>query len=107
MAEFFPLQFPAIPGNDAAGVAHGLGQGVEGTSLGDRVFGTTMLEGSAEARRAVRVGADPAGRGVDGLLDTAGFGSLGTLFTIVGTPGRSRASPTSALRPSVLDSSTV
>ena len=48
MAEFIPVQFPAVPGNDAAGVVDELGDGVEGVSVGDRVFGTTMLGGTAE-----------------------------------------------------------
>jgi NADPH:quinone reductase-like Zn-dependent oxidoreductase len=48
MAEFIQLQFPAIPGNDAAGAVDELGEGVAGMSLGDRVFGTTMLGATAE-----------------------------------------------------------
>jgi NADPH:quinone reductase-like Zn-dependent oxidoreductase len=48
MAEFIPLRFPAIPGNDAAGGVDELGDGVEGVSVGDQVFGTTMLGGTAQ-----------------------------------------------------------
>ena len=48
MAEFFPVAFPAVPGNGAAGTVDQVGEGVTGVSAGDRVFGTTMLGGTAE-----------------------------------------------------------
>ncbi|HEY5979883.1 MAG TPA: alcohol dehydrogenase catalytic domain-containing protein [Microlunatus sp.] len=48
MAEYVPLEFPAIPGNDAAGTVDEIGEGVSGVSIGDPVFGTTMLGGTAE-----------------------------------------------------------
>jgi NADPH:quinone reductase-like Zn-dependent oxidoreductase len=48
MAEFIPVQFPAIPGNDAAGLVDELGDGVDGVSIGDPIFGTSMLGGTAE-----------------------------------------------------------
>jgi len=48
MAEFIPVQFPAIPGNDAAGLVDELGDGIDGVSIGDPIFGTSMLGGTAE-----------------------------------------------------------
>jgi NADPH:quinone reductase-like Zn-dependent oxidoreductase len=39
LAQMVPVQFPAIPGVDAAGVIDEIGAGVQGFSVGDEVFG--------------------------------------------------------------------
>ncbi|MEU3309341.1 NADP-dependent oxidoreductase [Nocardiopsis sp. NPDC055551] len=44
--EVFPLELPAIPGREAAGVVDEIGDGVRKVSIGDRVFGLGGVTGA-------------------------------------------------------------
>ncbi|MEU0238608.1 NADP-dependent oxidoreductase [Nocardiopsis sp. NPDC006198] len=44
--EVLPVDLPAIPGRDAVGVVDGIGDGVQGVDIGDRVFGLGGVTGA-------------------------------------------------------------
>ncbi|MFF5341785.1 NADP-dependent oxidoreductase [Streptomyces althioticus] len=86
--EYLPVNLPAIPGRDAVGRVDRIGAGVEGVSLGDRVFGLGGLTG-ATAELAVLSAwapapaewsdAEAAGAGLAAVTALSGLKALGPL----------------------------
>src|SRR3954454_21137868 len=48
MSAFMPLELPAVDGREAAGVVDAVGEGVDGVSVGDEVFGPAVGGAAAE-----------------------------------------------------------
>jgi NADPH:quinone reductase-like Zn-dependent oxidoreductase len=61
LAQVFPTTFPAIPGNEAAGVVDEVGKGVTGVAVGDEVLGIATSGSYAEYALLGVLAAKPAG----------------------------------------------
>ena len=89
MKEYLPYEFPAVIGTDLAGVIEGIGDGVDGFAVGDRVFGTigrkpSVHDGSfaelAAAQAAALAGTpDGVGHRDVATLGVAGTTALGAI----------------------------
>jgi len=83
-----PLELPAIPGRDAAGVVDEIGDGVQGVGIGDRVFGLGGLTGATAELAVLSAWAhaprtwsneESAGAGLAAVTAMGGLKALGPL----------------------------
>lgn len=86
--EVFPVELPAIPGRDAAGVVDEIGEGVQGVSVGDRVFGLGGVTGATAELAVLSAWAhapatwtdeQAAGAGLASVTAMGGLKALGPL----------------------------
>lgn len=86
--EMFPLDLPAIPGREAVGVVDGTGAGVQGVSIGDRVFGLGGVTGATAELALLSAWApapatwtdeEAAGAGLASVTAMGGLRALGPL----------------------------
>ncbi|MFD5036313.1 NADP-dependent oxidoreductase [Streptomyces sp. NPDC087894] len=89
--QLIPLELPAIPGRDGAGVVDEIGDGVHGVSIGDRVFGLGGVTGATAELLVLSAWAhtpatwndeQAAGAGLASVTAMGGLNALGSL------PGR-------------------
>ncbi|GLW03868.1 NADP-dependent oxidoreductase [Streptomyces lavendulae] len=83
-----PLELPAIPGRDAAGVVDEIGDGVQGVGIGDRVFGLGGVTGATAELVVLSAWAhapetwndeQAAGAGLAAVTAMGGLNALGSL----------------------------
>ncbi|MET7391674.1 NADP-dependent oxidoreductase [Streptomyces sp. NPDC005529] len=88
LRRLIPLEMPAIPGRDAAGVVDEIGDGVLGVSIGDRVFGLGGVTGATAELVLLSAWApapdewsdeQAAGAGLASVTAMRGLNALGSL----------------------------
>ncbi|MEV7730311.1 NADP-dependent oxidoreductase [Streptomyces sp. NPDC087917] len=88
LRQLLPLELPAIPGRDAAGVVDEIGDGAEGVRIGDRVFGLGDVTGATAELVILSAWAhapaewnneQAAGAGLASVTAMRGLNALGSL----------------------------
>ncbi len=79
LRELLPVELPAVPGRDAVGVVDEIGDGVQGVSIGDRVFGLGGVTGATAELAVLSAWAHAAETWTDEQAAGAGLASVTAL----------------------------